>query len=86
MALKLALILAIMDWTDEGMPNTPRITTVHWARGQMLAEEYRASVHRLLDELSIRGFDVKNEEGTGLYSAAWGADRRQRRTFCAVLA
>ncbi|MBE2271504.1 MAG: DUF3987 domain-containing protein [Anaerolinea sp.] len=61
MALKLALILAIMDWTDEGMPNTPRITTAHWARGQMLAEEYRASVHRLLDELSI-GVDVKNEK------------------------
>ncbi|MBE2272543.1 MAG: DUF3987 domain-containing protein [Anaerolinea sp.] len=61
MALKLALILATMDWTDEGMPNTPRITTAHWARGQMLAEEYRASVHRLLDELSI-GVDVKNEK------------------------
>ena len=61
MALKLALILAIMDWTDEGMPNAPRITTDHWARGQMLAEEYRASVHRLLDELSI-GVDVKNEQ------------------------
>ena len=61
MALKLALILAIMDWTDEGMQNAPRITTAHWARGQMLAEEYRASVHRLLDELSI-GVDVKNEK------------------------
>lgn len=61
MALKLALILAIMDWTDEGQQNTPRITTAHWARGQMLAEEYRASVHRLLDELSI-GIDVKNEK------------------------
>ena len=61
MALKLALILAIMDWTDEGLPNAPRITTAHWARGQLLAEEYRASVHRLLDELSI-GVDVKNEK------------------------
>jgi len=61
MALKLALILAIMDWTDEGMQNAPRVTTAHWARGQMLAEDYRASVHRLLDELSI-GLDVKNEK------------------------
>ncbi len=61
MALKLALILAIMDWTDEGMQNAPRITTAHWARGQILAEAYRASVHRLLDELSI-GVDVKNEK------------------------
>ncbi|MBW4438475.1 MAG: DUF3987 domain-containing protein [Pleurocapsa minor GSE-CHR-MK-17-07R] len=61
MALKLALILAIIDWVDAGTQNAPRITTAHWARGQMLAEEYRASVHRLLDELSI-GVDVKNEK------------------------
>jgi len=61
MALKLALILAIMDWADAGANQAPRITTAHWARGQMLAEDYRASVHRLLDELSI-GLDVKNEK------------------------
>mgnify|MGYP001492429634 CR=1 FL=1 len=61
MALKLTLILAIMDWADEGMHNTPRLTTAHWVRGQMLAEEYRTSVHRLFDELSI-GVDVKNEK------------------------
>ena len=61
MALKLALSLAIMDWADEGAQGAPRITTAHWARGQMLAEEYRASAHRLLDELSV-GLDVKNEK------------------------
>ena len=60
-ALKVALIVAIMDWADEGAHQAPRLTTTHWARGQMLAGEYRASVHRLLDELSI-GQDVKNEE------------------------
>ncbi len=50
-----------MDWADAGGEQVPRITTAHWARGQMLAEDYRASVHRLLDELSI-GLDVKNEK------------------------
>ncbi len=61
MALKLALSLAIMDWADAGAQGAPRITTAHWARGQLLAEQYRASAHRLLDELSV-GLDVKNEK------------------------
>lgn len=60
-ALKLALILAIMDWVDNGAPQAPHLTEAHWARGQLLAESYRASVHRLVDELSL-GLDVKNEE------------------------
>ena len=60
-ALKLALILAIMDWADEGAQGSPRISEAHWARGQMLAEDYRASVHRLIDTLSV-GQDIKNEQ------------------------
>ncbi len=61
MALKLALSLAIMDWADASAQESPQITTAHWARGQLLAEAYRASAHRLLDELSV-GLDVKNEK------------------------
>ena len=61
MALKLALSLAIMDWADAGAQGAPHIMTSHWARGQLLAEQYRASAHRLLDELSV-GLDVKNEK------------------------
>lgn len=60
-ALKLALILAVMDWADAGAEAAPRITEAHWARAQMLTEAYRASVHRLVDELSI-GADVKNDK------------------------
>lgn len=60
-ALKLALILAIMDWADAREQGSPRINEAHWVRGQMLAETYRASVHRLIDELSIEQ-DVKNEQ------------------------
>lgn len=61
MALKLALSLATMDWADGSAQGAPQITTAHWARGQLPAEAYRASAHRLLDELSI-GLDVKNEK------------------------
>ena len=60
-ALKLALILTIMDWADEGAHGSPHISEAHWARGQVLAEDYRASVHRLIDALSV-GQDIKNEQ------------------------
>lgn len=61
LAIKLALILTIMDWADEGGKESPRITEAHWTRAQMLSEEYRASAHRLLAELNISQ-DVKNEQ------------------------
>ncbi len=61
LAVKLALILTVMDWADEGGKESPRITEAHWARAQMLSEEYRASAHRLLAELNISQ-DVKNEQ------------------------
>jgi len=32
-ALKLALILAIMDWADAGANQVPHITTAHWSQG-----------------------------------------------------
>jgi hypothetical protein len=61
LAIKLALILTVMDWADEGGKESPRITEAHWARAQMLSEEYRASAHRLLAELNVSQ-DVKNEQ------------------------
>jgi hypothetical protein len=61
LALKLALILAIMDWVEEGAKDAPRISAPHWARAQLLTEEYRASAHRLLADLNVSQ-DVKNEE------------------------
>jgi hypothetical protein len=61
LAIKLALILTVMDWADEGGKDAPRITEAHWARAQMLSEEYRASAHRLLAELNVSQ-DVKNEQ------------------------
>jgi len=58
---KLSLILTLMDWAEDGAKDAPRITVAHWARAQMLSEEYRASAHRLLAELNISQ-DVKNEQ------------------------
>jgi hypothetical protein len=61
LAIKLALILTVMDWADDGGKESLRITEAHWARAQMLSEEYRASAHRLLAELNVSQ-DVKNEQ------------------------
>ena len=43
-AMKQAMILAALDWDGSG---TPCIELAHWARGQGLAEKWRASTHRL---------------------------------------
>src|SRR5690606_6294860 len=51
----------LMDWAEDGAKDAPRITLAHWARAQMLSEEYRASAHRLLAELNVSQ-DVKNEQ------------------------
>ena len=61
MAMKIALILTVMDWVEDGAEGSPRISLGHWARAQMMTEDYRASAHRLLAELNV-GQDSKNEE------------------------
>ncbi|GAB4528888.1 MAG: hypothetical protein OHK0046_48250 [Anaerolineae bacterium] len=61
MAMKIALILTVMDWVEDGAQESPRLTTAHWARAQMLTEDYRAAAHRLLAELNVSQ-DVKNEQ------------------------
>jgi hypothetical protein len=52
-ALKIALILAALDWGC-GHQQEPRLTLPHYARAQGIAERWRASAHRLLDMLSNR--------------------------------
>jgi DNA-binding transcriptional ArsR family regulator len=59
-AVKVALALAAMDWADAGGQGMPRIELGHWARGQAIVEEWRASVHRLIDALN-RGEDSITE-------------------------
>jgi len=59
-ALKVALILAALDWAG-GVQSEPRITVAHWAKGQLVAEEWRASAHRMLDVLA-GGDDEREQE------------------------
>lgn len=61
LAVKVALILTLQDWSMEGDKRTPRITLLHWQRSQHIVEGWRASVHRLLSELT-KSEDVKCEE------------------------
>ena len=61
LAVKIALILTTMDWVDDGATDAPRISLAHWARAQLLTEQYRASVHRLLSELNVSQ-DTRNED------------------------
>jgi hypothetical protein len=57
-AIKVAILLAALDWADSGdeMPR-PKVTTAHWFRAQQIVEEWRLSAHRLLTDLG------ENEEG-----------------------
>ncbi|MBZ0292774.1 MAG: DUF3987 domain-containing protein [Anaerolineae bacterium] len=61
LTMKLSLILTLMDWVEDGAKGTPRISLAHWARAQMLTEEYRTSAHHLLAEINVSQ-DVRNEQ------------------------
>jgi hypothetical protein len=57
-AIKIAILLAALDWADdEQAPPRPKVTAAHWYRAQGIAEDWRASAHRLLADLG------ENEEG-----------------------
>jgi Protein of unknown function (DUF3987) len=57
-AIKVATLLAALDWSDaDGETPHPKVTVAHWYRAQQIAEEWRASAHRLLADLG------ENEEG-----------------------
>jgi hypothetical protein len=53
-AFKVAVILAAFDWAEGDGAAVPMVSLAHWARGQTIAESWRASAHRLLDSLSNR--------------------------------
>ena len=51
-ALKVAILLATLDWSDDddGLPR-PKVVAAHWYRAQQIVEDWRASAHRLLADL-----------------------------------
>jgi hypothetical protein len=49
MAMKVALLLATMDWAEETVRGAvPLIRLPHWQAAQLISEEWRASLHRLV--------------------------------------
>lgn len=56
-ALKIAIILAALDWITDGNQDRPHICEPHWFRAQQIAEEWRASAHRCLKEMSTSAFN-----------------------------
>jgi len=59
-AAKVALSLAVMDWSEQGAAGAPQIQLGHWAQAQQIAETWRAAAHHLLDALN-RGEDSRAE-------------------------
>lgn len=57
-AIKVAILLAALDWADAGDESSRLIVlAAHWYRAQEIVETWRASAHRLLADLG------ENEEG-----------------------
>jgi predicted transcriptional regulator len=52
--IKLAMILSALDWMEGDRP-VPVVTKENWQTAETLAEHWRASAHRLLDQLDRSG-------------------------------
>ncbi len=52
-ALKVAILLAAMDWADreDSPPRRSVVSLAHWYRARLIVETWRASAHRLLADL-----------------------------------
>ena len=60
-AMKVAILLASIDWANQsGREKFPRVRLSHWYQGQAIAETWRESVHRLLNEFATG--DEQNQE------------------------
>jgi len=54
-AIKLATILSTLEWVDKDNSPAPVITPENWKMAETLTEHWRASAHRLLDQLDRSG-------------------------------
>ncbi len=60
-AMKVAMLLATSDWASQADRGAdPCVSLDHWYQGQSIAEIWRESVHRLLNEFSAG--DERNQE------------------------
>ncbi len=53
-AFKLATLMAALDWLDTDLP-VPTLTVDHWSMGETIAETWRMSAHRLIEQMDRRG-------------------------------
>ena len=53
-AFKITSLFAALDWLDTS-DATPTVTDSHWRAGQSIAETWRLSAHRLLEQLDRNG-------------------------------
>ncbi len=60
MAFKLASLFAALDWLDTSKA-VPTVTNEHWQSGQAIAEEWRQSAHRLLEQLDRSGEAIQEK-------------------------
>ena len=52
-AMKVAMLLAAIDWAGQpDRDHSPQVKLAHWQQGQAIAEIWRESVHRLLNEFA----------------------------------
>jgi Fic family protein len=59
--MKVAILLASIDWANQSeREKFPRVRLSHWYQGQAIAETWRESVHRLLNEFATG--DEQNQE------------------------
>ena len=62
LAIKVAICLSAIDWATHGNKELPCVVTLgHWAKAQMIAEEWRYSVFRLLVALD-ESKDYRNQQ------------------------
>lgn len=59
-AFKLASLFAALDWLEAADP-APTVTVEHWSAGQAIAESWRQSAHRLLEQLDRSGEAVQEK-------------------------
>ena len=70
-ALKLSMMFAVMDWAESGSTDSrPVIEQPHWYRAMTITEEWRASAHRLLHDVSDNTYSQMEAKILGCLSRA----------------
>lgn len=80
-AIKVAMLLATMDWIDTKTVKLPRVTLGHYAKGQMIAESWRASLHRMIESPATESTDESNERKVIKYLAKSGDSETLRNLY-----